>query len=173
MTIRKTITSGLLIILLLLAAGVSGCATHDQRIVVTPAPTCEEAVANGLNGFSDHELALLLDDSLAESRKSQCWIPIMEMCLEQHRAVPHRHLAEAVAVFNKRRYEPLFHKAVYRYLSDVAKGKAAYGPKDRLLLETYCSFLINSAGTADDRNLRQTQMLCRRLDQNLYARFFQ
>ena len=173
MTIRKTITNGLLITLLLLAAGVSGCATHHHTSVVSPAPTCEEALVNGLNKLSDDELAMLLDDSLAESRKSECWIPIMEACLSEHRAVPHRHLAEAVDVFNKRRYEPLFHKAVYRYLSDVAKGNAAYGPADRLLLETYCSFLINSAGSADDQNLRQAQMLCRRLDRNLYVRFFQ
>ena len=109
-------------------------------------PTCEEALSTGLQGFSDNELAMFLDNSLAEDRKSECWIPIMETSLNENREIPHRHLAEAVKTFNKRRYEALFHKAVYRYLSDVAKGKAAYRPEDRLLLENYCSFLINSAG---------------------------
>ena len=173
MTIRKHTTSGFLIILLILMVCASSCANRQKAIVTGPAPTCEEALSTGIQEFSDDELALFLDHSLAENRKFECWIPMMETCLNEHRSIPHRHLAEAVKTFNKRRYEPLFHKAVYRYLSDMAKGKADYRPEDRLLLETYCSFLINSAGSAHDKNLGHVQVLCRKLDQNLYSRFFQ
>jgi len=146
MTIRKQTIRGLLIVLSLLMIGVSGCVWDRKAVVVGAAPTCEEALSTGLQGFSDDELALFLDSSLAEDRKSECWIPIMETSLNEHREIPHRHLAEAVKTFNMRRYETLFHKAVYRYLADAARGKAAYTPEDRLLLEDYCSFLINSAG---------------------------
>ena len=146
MTIRKHTTGGLLIILLLLMVGGSSCANRQKAVVAGPAPTCEEALSMGIQSFSDDELALFLDGSPAGNRKFECWIPIMERCLNEHRAIPHRHLAEAVKTFNKRRYEALFHKAVYRYLSDIAGGKETYRPEDRLLLETYCRFLINSAG---------------------------
>ena len=173
MTIRKQTISGLLIILSLLILGVSGCIWGQKAVVVGTGPTCEEALSTGIQGFSDDELALFLDSSLAEGRKSECWIPIMETCLNENREIPRRHLAEAVKTFNKRRYEALFHKAVYRYLSDVVKGKAAYRPEDRLLLENYCSFLINSAGSAHDKNLGQAQMLCRKLDAGLYSKFFE
>ena len=173
MSIRKQTIRGLLIILSLLMIGVSGCVWDQKAVVVGAAPTCEEALSTGLQGFSDDELALFLDNSLAEDRKSECWIPIMETCLNENREIPHRHLAEAVKTFNKRRYEALFHKAVYRYLSDVTRGKATYSPEDRLLLENYCSFLINSAGSAHDKNLGQAQVLCRKLDTELYRKFFQ
>jgi hypothetical protein len=173
MTIRKHTISGLLIILSLLMIGASGCVWDQKAVVVGAAPTCEEALSTGLQGFSDDELAVFLDNSLAEDRKSECWIPIMEASLNENREIPHRHLAEAVKTFNKRRYEALFHKAVYRYLSDVARGKATYNPEDRLLLENYCSFLINSAGSAHDKNLGQAQVLCRKLDTGLYSKFFE
>ena len=171
MAIRKQTIRGLLIILLMI--GVSGCIWGQKAVVVGAGPTCEEALSTGLQGFSDDELAGFLDSSLAEDRKSDCWIPIMKASLNENREIPHPHLAEAVKTFNKRRYEELFHKAVYRYLSDVTRGKAAYSPEDRLLLENYCSFLINSAGSAHDKNLGQAQVLCRKLDAGLYSRFFE
>jgi hypothetical protein len=60
-----------------------------------------------------------------------------------------------------------------RYLADIAKGKAPYRPEDRLLLENYCSVLINSAHSTRDKNLGQAQVLCRKLDAGLYRKFFQ
>ena len=173
MTVHKQKIRGLLIVLFILMIGGSGCIWGQKAVVVGAAPTCEEVLSTGLQGFSDNELTLFLDNSLAEDRKSECWIPIMEAFLNENREIPHRHLAEAVKTFNKRRYEALFHKAVYRYLSDVAKGKATYTLEDRLLLENYCSFLINSAGSAHDKNLGQAQVLCRKLDKELYRKFFQ
>jgi len=173
MTIRKQTISGLLIILSLLMIGVSGCIWGQKAVVVGTGPTCEEALYTGLQGFSDDELALFLDSSLAEDRKSECWIPIMETSLNENREIPHRHLAEAVKTFNKRRYEALFHKAVYRYLAEVARGKADYRPEDRLLLEDYCRFVINNAGSAHDKNLGQAQVMCRKLDPGLYRQFFE
>jgi hypothetical protein len=158
---------------LLLALAGGGCMSNHKAVVVAPEPTCEEALATGVEGFSDHEVARFLDSALSEDRTSGCWSPLMEACLNQNREIPHRHLAEAVKVFNKRRYEKLFHKAVYRYLADIAKGEAPYRPEDRLLLESYCSLLINSAHTAQDRNLGQAQVLCRQLDAGLYSRFFE
>lgn len=173
MSIDRKATGGLLTVFLLIALLSGGCMSSRQAVVVGPVPTCEEALSTGLQGFSDDELAGLLDRSLSEDRMTGCWMPIMETCLNENREIPHRHLAKAVKTYNKRRYEDVFHKAVYRYLADIAKGKAPYRPEDRLLLENYCSVLINSAHSVGDKNLGQAQVLCRRLDGGLYQKFFE
>lgn len=175
MSIQKRTIGGsvLMFLLIITLLGVSGCGTSKKAVVVGPDPTCQEALSTGLNSFSEHELARLLDQGLADDQKDSCWIPLMKICLNENRDVPHRHLAEAVKTFNKRRYEALFHRAVYRYLANLAKGKAPYRPEDRLLLENYCSFLINHAESQHDPNLGQVQVLCHRLDPGLYRKFFQ
>jgi len=175
MFIHKRIIGGSVLTLLLVftVLGGSGCSTSKKAVVVGPGPTCQEALSTGINSFSEHELAGLLDRGLADDQKESCWIPLMKACLNENRDVPHRHLAEAVKTFNKRRYEALFHKAVYRYLSDIAKGNADYRPEDRLLLEDYCRFVINNAGSAHDKNLGQAQMICHKLDPELYRQFFE
>jgi hypothetical protein len=173
MDIWKRIRRSMVAVALLLALASAGCMFNRNAVVVEAGPTCEEALSTGLQGFSDEELAGFLDSSLAEGRTSQCWIPVMETCLNENREIPHRHLAEAVKAFNKQRHEALFHKAVYRYMADIAKGKAPYRAEDRLLLESYCSVLINSAHSAGDKNLGQAQVLCRKLDAGLYRKFFE
>ena len=108
MTIRKQTIRGALIILSLLMIGVSGCVWGQKAVVIGAAPTCDEALSTGLQEFSDDELALFLDNSLAEDRKSECWIPIMEAFLNENRKIPRRHLAEAVKTFNKRALRSAF-----------------------------------------------------------------
>jgi len=173
MSAWKNKTVGLLTLSLLFMMMSAGCMFNRNAVVVGTGPTCEEALTSGLQGFSDDELARFLDNSIAEDRKSACWIPVMETCLKENREIPHQHLAEAVRTFNKQRYKDLFHRAVYRYLVDIAKGKAPYRPEDRLLLENYCSVLINSAHSTHDKNLGQAQVLCRKLDAGLYHKFFE
>ncbi|MBC8177477.1 MAG: hypothetical protein H8E19_08735, partial [Deltaproteobacteria bacterium] len=63
MNIRKQTIRGLLIILSLLMIGVSGCVWDQKAVVVGAAPTCDEALSTGLQGFSDNELTLFLDNS--------------------------------------------------------------------------------------------------------------
>jgi len=166
-------TAGLLALSLLFILVSAGCTSKRNAVVVDPGPVCEEALSTGLQGFSDHEVEGFLDNALTEDGKSTCWIPVMATCLNENREIPHRHLAEAVRVFNKRRYEALFYKAVYRYLADIARGRAPYREEDRLLLEDYCRVLINNARSASDKNLGQAQMVCRKLDLGLYRKFFQ
>ena len=174
MNMRKWMVEGAFMAALVLMIGMSGC-TWSQKAVVTGAtgPTCEEMLSTGVHSFTDQEVAAMLDKALEEDQKERCWIPVMEVCLNQNREVPRRHLAEAVKTFNKRRYEALFHKAVYRYLAEAAKGNADYSPEDRLLLEDYCRFVINNARSTHDKNLGQAQLICRKLDPGLYRKFFQ
>jgi len=172
MTKHKHITGVLLVIFLLFILGTSGCTLGQKAIVVGPGPTCQDVLSTGLHGFSDYEVARLLDRGLKNDLKSECWIPIIKICLDENREIPRVHLAEAVKTFNRRRYENLFHKSVYRYLADAAKGKAQYRDEDHFLLESYCSFLINSANNINDKNLGQAQVLCRKLDPDLYSKFF-
>ena len=130
-------------------------------------------MSEGIGGFSDNELAELLDKALEEGRVDECWMPLMREALSAKRDIPHRHLAKAVKVFNRRRHETLFHIAVYRYLADLAGGRGEYRAQDRRLLETYSSYLINNAGSSSDENLRQAMLLCRKLDRDLYAQLFE
>ncbi len=171
---KKHIGNFILALILIYLCLSTGCAQSRKAVpvIAQSACTCEEVETSGIRGFSDHEVAELLDQALADER-NDCWMPVMEQCLNQSRDISQRHLAKAVHVFNKRHQEDLFHKAVLRYFTNLAKGQNSYGPQDRLLLETYCSYLINNATTRHDSNLQQASLLCHRLDQDLYGRLFQ
>ena len=180
MAMRKQLTGGLTIISLLFMLGTSTCTWEKRRLTVTvnkpipaiPEPTCQEALFAGLQGLSDNEVAGFLEKGLTDDGKDECWIEIMNICLNENREIPHKHLVEAVKTFNMKRHEDLFHKAVYRYLSGIAKGKTQYRAEDRTLLENYCSLIINNAKSLNDKNLGQTQVLCKKLDPDLYSKFF-
>ncbi len=150
-----------------------GCAGGKKAVVVAPSPTCEEVVARGIGGYSDRELKSILDDAAENERWEACWLPVMEACLDERREIPQAHLSRAVHMFNKRRFEARFHQAVYRHLSNAARGEARYGEEDRVLLKSYCSFVIQEAETKRDERLAQAELLCRRLDPELYTRLFQ
>ncbi len=159
-----------IILMALLALVFTGC-VHQQQAVVAPRPICSDALAGSLADMTDNEIAVMLDEASAD-RNKECWIPLMEKLLAGQREIPHRHLVEAVKTFNKQRYADTFHRAVYRYLANLAQGKADYGPADRDLLEAYAGHTIRQATSAKDRNLRQAQLLCQRLDRDLYTKLF-
>jgi hypothetical protein len=165
------LTSILALLFLATAIAFSGCTPHRKAAVV-PSPSCSQALGGGLSGYSDYEIAELLDKAQNESGLEQCWIPLMQSCLDQRREIPRHHLAKAVHEFNKNRYSSYFHQAVQRYLGDIAKTGGSLSPQDRRLLETYCSFVINNARYGSDENLTHAKYLCKRLDPELYAKFF-
>ena len=80
MSIHKIIIGRpvLMLLLVLVALGGSGCGSTKKAVVVSPEPTCQEALSTGLNSFSEHELAILLDQGLADDQKDLCWIPLIE-----------------------------------------------------------------------------------------------
>lgn len=166
--IIKVMPAGLVIGILL-----AGCVSAKKVAVIPPQPVCSEAAAGDLSDLTDSELIGLLDGAVDGSGLDDCWIPLMQASLDENREIPQAHLVKAVKTFNKRQYEPYFHKALYRYFKAITDNPGVYRPEDRKLLETYCSYLINSAESSRDRNLRQAKLLCRKLDGNLYARLFE
>ena len=168
-----------IILLLLLAvggfltAGLSGCVGAKRAAVIRPAPDCTEALAGGFTDLSDNALSDLLDQAALDTRPEACWIPLMKKALDENRDISRTHLLRAVKVFNKKQHEDYFHKAVYRYLADIAKTSGRYRVEDRRLLENYCSYLIQSAATRADDHLGHAKLLCKRLDPELYAKFFE
>ena len=170
---NKNTTSLVLVICLLGAWFIAGCVTQKKATVVLAKPTCEEALSGRLRILSDSEVGDLLDKALREDRIDGCWIPLMEISLTENRGIPRKHLVKAVKVFNKHSYEALFHMAVHRYFADIAKGASRYREEDRKLLGAYCSYLINSVVSAEDQNLKQAKLLCRKIDRDLYARLFE
>jgi len=151
---------------------VSGCAGKKQSAATMQGPTCEEALTGELSTMTDSQVAALLDEAI-EAQPQECWLPVMQELLEEKNEIPHQHLAEAVKRFNRQRYAEYFHLAVYRYLTDLAKGVDTYEPDDRVLLESYASYTIRTASSTNDPNIRQAQLLCRKLDTDLYARLFE
>ncbi|RJQ48792.1 MAG: hypothetical protein C4530_24160 [Desulfobacteraceae bacterium] len=171
---RKTKTTLLLLSAgLFLAASLLGCTASRKAAVIKPAPNCTEALAGSFNDLSENELSDLLDQTSSETRLESCWIPLMKKGLDDNRDIPHAHLLKAVKVFNKKQHEVYFHKAVYRYLAGLTQTPNRYRMEDRNLLETYCSYLINSAATSKDERLDHAKVLCRKLDRDLYAGLFE
>ena len=156
-----------------LISGVFGCVGQKRMSVIKPEPTCAEALAAGIKAYSDYEIAQLLDSALENKDMDGCWIPLVKQCLDDKREIPARHLVEAVKTLNTNRHEDYFHKAVYRYFAGLAENPEKYRPEDRRFLETYLSFLINTAESNRDKHLGQAKLLCQKLDRNLYARLFE
>ncbi len=149
-----------------------GCAGRNNSTAGLQNPTCEEALGGELSTMSDDQVATLLDETI-EEQPQECWVPIMQQLLTDKQEIPHQHLAEAVKQFNKQRYAEYFNQAVYRYLADLAKGVDTYDQEDRVLLESYTSYTIRTAASSRDPNVRQAQLLCRKLDNELYAKLFE
>ena len=149
-----------------------GCAGKNNSTVELQGPTCEEALAGELSSMSDDQVVTLLDE-IMEEQPQECWVPIMQQLLTDKREIPHHHLVEAVKQFNKQRYAENFNQAVYRYLADLANGVDIYDQDDRALLESYTSYTIRTAASSRDPNVRQAQLLCRKLDNELHAKLFE
>lgn len=164
MTPRKRMPP-LLLICLLCLAGVTGCAR--------PAPlTCRDALAGGISQLSDDRLLELLDHAPSVETDG-CWRSLVAACLRQNRTLPLGHLAEAVRLFNRQADVELFHLATRAYLTALASDNGRYRPQARAFLEAYIRLLIRQAHSSADDNLRTAQLLCQRLDPELYRRFFQ
>jgi hypothetical protein len=167
----KTLSLFLVAVFALAGIMSTGCVPHRMAAVVA-APTCSAALSQGISGYSDYELAEVLNDSDTGGSLEDCWIPVMKQALDANRAIPYPHLVKAVKVFNKKRHEAYFHKAVQRYLAEIARGGGSYRPEDRQLLETYTRYVIHNAYSSSDPNLAQAKIYCHKLDQALYNKFF-
>ncbi len=165
--------SGLVTMLVVLGLLLTGCATKSAMIVAPP--TCAEARGDRYHDLTDYEIARLLDQAANEECRSclsECWIPLMQRCLEDRRDIPHQHLVRALKVFNQQQYQRFFHLAVYRYFYDLSRGVGQYRPVDRQLLRGYCEMLIKNSRSRHDQQLAQAMELCQRLDPGLYNRMF-
>ena len=165
-------TACLLTAVFVLLTFAPGCTTKQDTVTSMPAPTCSDIGMAGIGAFSDSELVEILDGALYSNNIEGCWVSVMKSCLEERRDIPLRHLAKGVKVFNQQKYKNIFHTAVYRYLSAIAKGEGDYRKEEKKLLEVYCSYLINSSNSKDNDNLRQAMLLCKNLDPALYTRIF-
>ena len=157
---------------LLAASGIVGCTYSKRAAIILPEPTCSEAASKGIHHLSNNELVRLLNRSENDESLSGCWIPLMKAGLDANRDLPGHHLKKAIKVFNQRRYETYFHKAIYRYYADLINRPDRYDENNRALLESYFSYLINTAESSRDEHLVHAKLICRKLDGNLYARLF-
>jgi hypothetical protein len=158
---------------LLLGLVLTGCAT--QTAMITVPPTCAQAVGERYHDLTDYEIARLLGQAADEDCRSclvDCWIPLMQRCLDDGRDLPHEEIVKAVKVFNQQQYRKYFDLAVYRYFYDLSRGIGSYRSVDRKLLHNYCAMLVHNAKTRSNPRLAQAMELCQRLDPQLYDKMF-
>lgn len=167
---KKTISG--LFLLLLISCFLSGCGSLFKEVKDVPEVDCYTALNNDLTGIEDIDVARLLDKS-AGPEDAECWWGLVECSLRQSRNIPRNHLIRSIREFNQQKHEELFHLAVSRYLTDIALGQGVYRKEERALLQAYVSFLINRSDSSSNSDLRNAQLLCRRLDTELYRRFFE
>jgi hypothetical protein len=156
-------------------SGIVGCTYSKRAAIILPEPTCSEAASKGIHRLSDNELVRLLDRSVSvnDESRNECWVPLMKAGLDANRDLPGHHLKKAIKDFNQRRYEIYFHKAIYRYYAGLINRPDRYDEDNKVLLESYCSYLINTAESSRDEHLVHAKLICRKLDGILYARLFQ
>ncbi len=162
-----------MVVVLLVAVLLTGCAT--ETAVITVPPTCQQALGERYHDLTDYEIARLLEEAGDEDCRSclaDCWIPLMRRCLDDGRDLPHTEIVKAVKVFNQQQYRKYFDLAVYRYFYDLSRGVGTYRPVDRKLLHSYCAMLIHNSKSRGDRRLAQAMELCQRLDPQLYDKMF-
>ncbi len=102
-----------------------------------------------------------------------CWGEAVQAALMQGRSVPREHLVKALDIFNRNVTVDDFHLAVGQYLRGLADDSRSYAEEDRQLLEAYSRYVIRTARSQDDENLKLAQMACARLDRALYERLFE
>jgi len=167
----------LVIIALVGAVGTVGCMGQKTGAVPLLAPEpafveCDQALAMDLQGVSDDNLYSLLDHSWDQGRMDGCWEKLMDVALKQGRALPGRHLANAVHVFNRHETKEMFHRAAFAYFTRLVKGEGVYAGPQQQLLARYMSVTISQAESTEDPDLSRAMVVCSRLDPDMYHRFF-
>lgn len=172
---RKTMRT--LVAPVLVSAGLvvlSGCAMFEQE-TLPPAEkvvTCTDMVSHGVSNFNENDVVKVLQSESQAKDLARCWVPLVQSALQEGVVLPQPQLKLAIKQLNSEQYQATFHEAVYRYLAQIARGNGTYRPEDKALLRAYCSYLINHVENRDDGRLGQVQLLTKRLDPDMYNRFF-
>ena len=162
---------GWTLVTILMVFAICGCQS-------TPPPassplSCEEQLEEGITDLSDSEIAKLLDGAKQDSKFEDCWEPLIKKCLDSNKSIPHDHLKLAVKAFNKYKYEAHFQKATARYFNDVIFNDLEYRAQDREFLKAYVRYILKSCSSKDCPPLETAKQLCKRLDPDLYSKFFE
>lgn len=152
-----------------------GCLGKKETVDLIPAlkqpVSCSQALSMGPDAISGDDLALILDRALLENDLS-CWKRLVKTSLGQGRPVPMNHLAKAVHAFNANETENEFSLATHAYFLGIAKGYKPYRENDQRLMKAYVGFEIKRAKTKHDTRLKRAMHVCKRLDTDLYRKFF-
>lgn len=157
------------------AYGLSGCGMFDapKPPPVEETITCNDVLSHGVSNFSEQDVVDVLHAESQSKDLNVCWIPVMQSALQEGVVLPQDQLKMAIKQLNREQYNAIFHEAVYRYLAGIARGNGTYRSEDQALLRAYCSYLINHVKSSDDGRLGQVQLLTKRLDPEMYERFFE
>ena len=151
---------------------VSGCSTKSAPTLQKWMPTCTDAIEGNLDRLSDNDIERILNESFESNQIGDCWIPLMKRCLDQEREIPQDHLAQAINQLNNFDNKDYFDKSVFRYFSNIDKGVTSYRSEDRELLTAYCRYTIRNASSSQDPAVRNSELLARRLDPDLFDLMF-
>jgi hypothetical protein len=164
-----------ILFLVLVLFTIQGCIAKKETVKLMEVPvkkvSCNQALSDGVKNLSKEDLDLALDRALFNNELT-CWKDLMTELLMQERSVSMKHLAKAVHVFNKNESENEFSLAVYQYFLGIIKGKGRYLAKEQNLMKSYVSFEIRNARAKSDTRLKRAKLVCKRLDKQLYEKFF-
>lgn len=152
----------------------SGCGLFESEdLPEQEVITCNDVLNHGVSNYSETDVINVLQLESENKDLKSCWIPLMQSALTEGVKLPQAALKLAIKELNSEQYNASFHEAVYRYLATIARGAGSYRSEDKALLRAYCSYLINNAENRNDGRLGQVQLLTKRLDPEMYDRFFE
>ena len=167
------IKTALFLVMLLFIA--QGCLGTNQTVKLMEGPeqvvSCSQAQAMDLNEIAYDDLVMVLEKAGFDNELT-CWKQLMKKSLIQDRSLPLNHLAKAVHVFNANESENEFSLATHAYFFKIARDNGIYREKDQRLMKAYVSFEIKRAKTKNDDRLKKAKLVCKRLDNDLYRKFF-
>ena len=173
--IRRKHTIKITLFLAVLLFMTQGCLGKKETVKLMSAPenrvSCNQALSMGLDGISNNDLGVILDRELLENDQS-CWKQLVLKSLDQDRNIPMLHIARAVHAFNTNKSENEFSLATHMYFLEIVRGGRAYQKQDQDLMKAYMSFEIKRAKTKNDNRLKRAKLICKRLDNDLYRKFF-
>ncbi len=170
----KRLLSLFVISLILISAAVGCTGTKKSVEIMAPPPeplTCSQVLADGVENYSSGQIAEVLDQAWLNTNEA-CWRKVVRASLEKGQDLPMHHLARAVHLFNHRRTETVFAKAVHAYFMGMVDGKAMYKEADQRLMKAWMGYEIRNARSKNDPGLVSAKQVCRRLDASLYERLF-
>ena len=173
---EKKYLSKLILPMLFVFFAVWGCRSVPVSTVNMTEPVCDDLLS-GINAeLSEYEVCRIFDEATKEGRIETCFMPGVRKCLDMGWSIPHRHVKQALKIFNRAQHREYFNKAFVRYFNAMIfkdnENEVQYRDADRDFLIAYIRAGLKTCENRDCYQLISAKQICSRLDPELYKKFF-